>query len=133
MKPAGGRDDWTRKGVRHGSVLHHLLQRAWELHGTTGRRRQPCTASLWLQFPVVTIRDMVRVQCYLLDHLGVSSLLAVTGGSMADAGAAVGVTIRARPTVIALASPPHSAQQIAFNEVAGRRSWPTRLESRALL
>ena len=34
------------------------------------------------QFPVVTIRDMVRVQALLADYLGVRCWLAVAGGSM---------------------------------------------------
>ncbi len=35
-----------------------------------------------LNFPVVMIRDMVRAQKLLLDHLGIPSLAAVIGGSM---------------------------------------------------
>ncbi len=34
------------------------------------------------RFPVVTIRDMVRTQAALADHLGVGSWLSVIGGSM---------------------------------------------------
>ena len=34
------------------------------------------------RFPVVTIRDMVRIQARLADHLGIGRWLAVTGGSM---------------------------------------------------
>ena len=40
-----------------------------------GRRYGP-------RFPVVTIRDMVRVQARLADHLGIGCWLAVIGGSM---------------------------------------------------
>jgi homoserine O-acetyltransferase len=35
-----------------------------------------------LSFPVVMVRDMVRAQKLLLDHLGIDSLLTVIGGSM---------------------------------------------------
>ena len=35
-----------------------------------------------LDFPVITIRDMVRAQAMLLDHLGIDSLFSVAGGSM---------------------------------------------------
>src|SRR5215831_16901703 len=35
-----------------------------------------------LDFPVVTIRDMVRAQAMLLDHLAIETLFAVAGGSM---------------------------------------------------
>src|SRR4051812_17855856 len=41
------------------------------------------TARPWgLEFPVITIRDMVRAQAMLLDHLGIESLFSVAGGSM---------------------------------------------------
>jgi homoserine O-acetyltransferase len=33
-------------------------------------------------FPIVTIRDMVRVQCALADHLGIDRWLSMAGGSM---------------------------------------------------
>ena len=35
-----------------------------------------------MSFPVITIRDMVRLQKMLIDHLGIDRLLSVTGGSM---------------------------------------------------
>ena len=33
-------------------------------------------------FPVITIKDMVKAQKFLIDHLGIKKLLAITGGSM---------------------------------------------------
>ncbi|MFY9692194.1 MAG: alpha/beta fold hydrolase, partial [Xanthobacteraceae bacterium] len=43
----------------------------------------PATGLPWgLDFPVITVRDMVRAQAMLLDHLGIESLFAVAGGSM---------------------------------------------------
>ena len=46
-----------------------------DLDPAGGRRYGP-------RFPVVTIRDMVRVQARLADHLGIGRWLAVIGGSM---------------------------------------------------
>ncbi|RZM08291.1 MAG: alpha/beta fold hydrolase, partial [Sphingomonas sp.] len=43
----------------------------------------PATGRPWgMGFPVITIRDMVRAQAMLLDHLGIGVLSAVVGGSM---------------------------------------------------
>ncbi len=52
--------------------------------GTTGPLDEnPDTGKPWgLDFPIVTIEDMVDVQALLLDHLGIDRLLAVVGGSM---------------------------------------------------
>ena len=45
------------------------------------RRMRP--ACVWgTDFPPVTIRDMVRAQKLLIDHLGIARLFAVMGGSM---------------------------------------------------
>jgi homoserine O-acetyltransferase len=77
-----------------------------------------------MEFPVITISDMVRLQKKLVDHLGIEKLLAVTGGSMG--GMQVLEWAIAFPDSVAAALPfattaRHSAQQIAFNEV-GRQA-----------
>ena len=52
--------------------------------GTTGPASlNPATGRRWAaSFPPVTIRDMVRTQARLADHLGVKRWLCVVGGSM---------------------------------------------------
>lgn len=52
--------------------------------GTTGPASlNPATGRPWAAaFPPVTIRDMVRIQARLSDHLGVKQWLCVVGGSM---------------------------------------------------
>ena len=52
--------------------------------GSTGPRSvNPDTGNPYnLDFPVITIRDMVRAQRYLIDYLGIEKLLSVVGGSM---------------------------------------------------
>jgi homoserine O-acetyltransferase len=77
-----------------------------------------------IQFPFVTIGDMVRAQKLLLEHLGVAELHSVIGGSMGGMLALrfgtdyPGFTRR----VLAMATTGReSAQAIAFNEV-GRQA-----------
>jgi homoserine O-acetyltransferase len=76
------------------------------------------------EFPPVTIRDMVRAQKMLVEHLGVDQLFAVVGGSMG--GMQVLEWAATYPEAVFAALPiataaHHSAQNIAFNEV-GRQA-----------
>lgn len=75
-------------------------------------------------FPIITIKDMVRAQTYLLDHLGIERLLAVAGGSMGGFEAlqfAVSYPDRCRLVLPIATAGRQSAQNIAFNEI-GRRA-----------
>ena len=77
-----------------------------------------------IQFPFVTIGDMVRAQKLLLDHLGVAELHTVIGGSMGGMLALRFATDFPHFTrrVLAMATTGReSAQAIAFNEV-GRQA-----------
>ena len=82
-------------------------------------------AELWgLDFPPITIRDMVRAQKRLVDALGISRLFAVVGGSMG--GMQVLEWAATYPNMVFAAVPVatasfHSAQNIAFHEV-GRQA-----------
>lgn len=77
-----------------------------------------------LDFPMVTIDDMINAQKRLIDHLGIAKLLAVAGGSMGGMQAlSWAITYpNCVNSVIAIAtSASLSAQGIALNEV-GRQS-----------
>ncbi|HEX2553192.1 MAG TPA: homoserine O-acetyltransferase [Microvirga sp.] len=94
--------------------------------GTTGPASvNPATGRAYaLDFPVVTIRDMVRAQAALVDRLGIGSLFAVIGGSMG--GMQVLQWAASYPERVFAALPiatgaRHSAQNIAFHEV-GRQA-----------
>jgi homoserine O-acetyltransferase len=91
--------------------------------GTTGpSSTNPDTGSPYaLEFPMVTIGDMVEAQKHVLDHLGVDKLLAVIGGSVG--GMQVLEWCVRYPGMVRSAIPiattmRHSALAIAFNEIA---------------
>jgi homoserine O-acetyltransferase len=94
--------------------------------GTTGPSSLNAATGLpWgLDFPVVTIRDMVRAQAMLLDHLGIDTLFAALGGSMGGMQVlqwAVSYPERVFAALPIAAATRHSAQNIAFHEV-GRQA-----------
>lgn len=111
--------DPTRHFIICSNVLGSCL-------GTTGPATiDPATGEPYaMQFPVITIRDMVRAQALLLDHLGIARLYAVIGGSMG------GMQVLSWPAtfpdrvaaaVVIASTARHSAQNIAFHEV-GRQA-----------
>ena len=74
-----------------------------------------------LDFPVITIADMVSAQKLLIDHLGINKLHAIIGGSMGGFQAlqwAISYPNFAKAIVPIAASYRYSTQNIAFNEVA---------------
>ena len=94
--------------------------------GTTGPRDpDPATGRPYaLDFPVITIGDMVRAQRAVIDSLGIERLLCVAGGSMG--GMQVLEWASRYPDRLVSALPiacaaRHTAQNIAFHEV-GRQA-----------
>ena len=77
-----------------------------------------------MDFPVITIADMVRAQAMLLDHLGIARLHGVIGGSMGGMHALTWAALfpqRVGAAIVLASAARHSAQNIAFHEV-GRQA-----------
>ncbi|MCE0523089.1 MAG: homoserine O-acetyltransferase [Methylacidiphilales bacterium] len=94
--------------------------------GSTGPSSiNPATENPYaLDFPVITIDDMVRSQRPLLRVLGIEKLHAVAGGSMGGMLALAFTRIypeMAERAVVMAAAPTNHAQAIAWNEI-GRRA-----------
>jgi homoserine O-acetyltransferase len=94
--------------------------------GTTGPKEiNPATGKPWgLDFPVITIGDMVAAQAMLIDHLGIETLFCVIGGSMGAMQVlqwAADYPERVFAAVPIAGTARHSSQNIGFNEV-GRQA-----------
>ena len=77
-----------------------------------------------LNFPVITIGDMVRAQRYLIDYLGIKQLLSVAGGSMGGMQVlewASRYPERVHSAIPIATTARHSPMLIAFSEV-GRQA-----------
>jgi homoserine O-acetyltransferase/O-succinyltransferase len=94
--------------------------------GSTG----PCTINpktqepYGLEFPLISVNDMVNCQVCLIDHFGIDRLLCATGGSMGGMQTLswlVNHPHRIRSAIPISTALKHSPQQIAFNEV-GRQA-----------
>ncbi len=130
--PVTGKSGWWTRMVGPGCPLdpaRHFIVCA-NVIGSCMGSSGPATinpdtgAPFAMAFPVITIRDMVRAQALLLDHLGIGTLAAVVGGSMGGMQALEFVATypdRARSAVIIASAARHSAQNIAFHEV-GRQA-----------
>ncbi len=94
--------------------------------GTYGpKETNPKTGKPWcLNFPVITIADMVRCQALVADHLGIDKLFAVVGGSMGGMQVLEWASMypnRVFSAICIAAAALHTAQNIAFHEV-GRQA-----------
>ncbi len=130
--PITGKAGWWEEIVGPGKVLdtrRYFVLCANVLGGCMGtagpREIDPQTGRRYgLHFPVITVRDMVRSQALLLDHLGIEKLFCVIGGSM---GAmlvlewAASFPDRVFSAVPIAGAARHSAQNIALHEV-GRQA-----------
>jgi homoserine O-acetyltransferase/O-succinyltransferase len=94
--------------------------------GTTGpASANPATGRAYgLDLPVITIRDMVRAQAMLINHLGIESLFCIAGGSMGGMQVlqwAASYPERVFAVMPIATAAKHSSQNIAFHEV-GRQA-----------
>jgi len=117
-----GEGGWWSKLVGPGKAFdtdRYFVICANTLGGCSGS-----TGPKGLNFPIITIKDMVAAQVPLLDHLGIKELVAVGGGSMGGMMAlqlSVDFQGLAKNIIAIATSAKSSAQNIAFNEV-GRRA-----------
>ncbi len=130
--PITGKSGWWTRMVGPGKPIdpaRHFIVCANVLGSCMGSSGpatlNPATGAPWgMSFPVITIRDMVRAQAMLLDHLGVQRLKAVVGGSMGGMQALSWPATfpdRVAAAVVIASTARHSAQNIAFHEV-GRQA-----------
>ncbi len=93
--------------------------------GSSGpETRGPDGQPIGMRFPVITIRDMVRAQALLMEHLGITRLYAAVGGSMGGMQVlswAANYPDRVASAIVIASTAKHSAQNIAFHEV-GRQA-----------
>ena len=77
-----------------------------------------------IDFPIITVKDMVDCQKRLIEHLGIDKLLTAAGGSMGGMQALswlVNYPGKIHSVIPVATAIRHSPQQIAFNEV-GRQA-----------
>ncbi|MFC4271482.1 homoserine O-acetyltransferase [Sneathiella chungangensis] len=131
-QPVTGKNGWWEMMIGPGKVLdtdRYFIVCSNVLGGCMGTTGpgdiDPKTSKPYgLNFPIITIGDMVRAQAMLQDHLGIKSWFSVIGGSMGGmqtlqwASAYPERVFSAIPIACAAR---HSAQNIAFHEV-GRQA-----------
>ena len=130
--PITGKPGWWPRMVGPGKPVdpdRHFIICANVLGGCMGSSGPASTdpasgQPFAMRFPVITIRDMVRAQAMLIDHLGIGPLAAVIGGSMGGMQVlewAATYPDRVRSALVIASAARHSAQNIAFHEV-GRQA-----------
>lgn len=130
--PVTGKEGWWASLVGPGRVIdteRFFVICANVLGGCMGSAGpseiNPATGEPWgLDFPVITIADMVRAQAMLLDALEIPDLFAVIGGSMGGMQVLEWAALfpdRVFAAVPIATAARHSAQNIAFHEV-GRQA-----------
>ncbi|MCB1507364.1 MAG: homoserine O-acetyltransferase [Hyphomicrobiaceae bacterium] len=130
--PVTGKPGWWELMVGPGKTIdteRYFIVCANVLGGCMGTSgpatRDPQTGKPYgLDFPIVTINDMVRAEARLLDRLGIDTLFAVVGGSMGGMRVLAFASAYPERTFAAIpiaTSARHSSQNIAFHEV-GRQA-----------
>ena len=132
INPITKKDGWWINAVGPGKAIDtnkYFVICANVLGGCMGsfgpKEINPETNELFgTTFPVITIKDIVKAQVYLLEHLGISKLFSVVGGSMGGMQVLQFVSTFPNKTYSAIpiaCSASHSAQNIALNEL-GRQA-----------
>jgi homoserine O-acetyltransferase len=130
--PITGKEGWWETAVGPGKIIDtnrfHVIcaNVLGGCLGTTGPKEiNPATGHPWgIDFPVITIGDMVRLQAAMLDQLGIPDLFCVIGGSMGGMQVldwAARYPDRVFSAIPIATTARHSAQNIAFHEV-GRQA-----------
>ena len=130
--PLTGKPGWWTRVVGAGKPIdptRHFIIAVNALGGCMGSSGpasiDPATGLPYgMDFPVITVQDMVRAQAILLDHLGVATLASVVGGSMGGMQALCWASLfpeHVKSAIVIASTARHSAQNIAFHEV-GRQA-----------
>jgi homoserine O-acetyltransferase len=130
--PVTGKAGWWEQIVGPGEILDtdkYFIICSNVLGGCMGsygpKSINPETGKVFgLDFPVITIGDMVRAQKLLVEHFGIEKLFCVIGGSMGGMLSlewAVSYPQMVYSTVVIAAAARHTAQNIAFHEI-GRQT-----------
>jgi len=124
---AGGKDGWWEGMIGPGCPLdtnkYFIIcsNIIGSCYGSTGPSSiNPKTGKPYgLDFPIITVKDMVNAQKLLIDHLGIKKLYSVIGGSLGGMQAlewAITYPNEIKSSIVIAATSRMSTQNIAFNE-----------------